>query len=376
MASRPLRVLHVFRTYIPDSKGGAQEVIRQICLSTSRLGVENRVFTPSPCPRPARLELDGATIVRVKLNLEIASCGFCFTGIGEFRRQVAWADVIHYHFPWPFQDILHFVTGVNKPTLLTYHADITRQQSLMTFYAPIMKRFLDTVDRIVCTTDIYKATSEQLIPRHNKVDVIPIGLDPQTYPVPTDDEVASWRQRCGENFFLFVGMLRYYKGLHVLLEACKGRDFKVVIAGKGPLEAALRQQASELQLDNVLFTGEVSNSSKVALLRLCRGIVFPSHMRAEAFGVTLLEGAMFDKPLITAETGSGTSHVNVHEETGLIVPAEDADALAAAMDSLHRNDALASRLGQGARRRFEALFTASIMGERYVETYQRLSGAA
>ena len=367
-----MRVLHVYRTYIPDSKGGTQEVIRQICLSTSKLGVENRVFAPSPRPNPPVLQSDGATTIRVKLNFEIHSCGFCFTGLGEFRRQQAWADVVHYHFPWPFADFMHFITGVDKPTLVTYHADITRQRRLLKLYGPLMNRFLDAADRIVCTTDIYKATSEHLVPRRDKVDVIAIGLDPDSYAAPAQSIVEKWRDRCGEGFFLFVGMLRYYKGLHVLLEACKGRNFQVVVAGKGPLEEELKQQAARLGLDNVTFTGEVSDEAKVALFQLSRGIVLPSHLRAEAFGVSLLEGAMFAKPLITAEMGSGTSHVNVHNETGLVVPAKDSCALAAAIERLHKDDALAQRLGEGAKARFQALFTADAMGECYLEQYKRL----
>ena len=71
-----------------------------------------------------------------------------------------------------------------------------------------------------------------------------------------------------------------------------------------------------LSLNNVTFTGYVPDTIKVALFKLSRGIVFPSYLRAEAFGVTLLEGAMYCKPLISTEVGSGTSHVNVDGETG------------------------------------------------------------
>jgi len=45
--NRPIRVLHVYRTYFPDTQGGGEELIRQICLSTGQQGVENRVFTLS-----------------------------------------------------------------------------------------------------------------------------------------------------------------------------------------------------------------------------------------------------------------------------------------------------------------------------------------
>ena len=79
------------------------------------------------------------------------------------------------------------------------------------------------------------------------------------------------------------------------------------------------------------FLGAIPDEDKVALLTLCYGVVFPSHLRAEAFGVSLLEGAMFGKPMISSEIGTGTSHVNVGGVTGLVVPPGDSAALRAAL---------------------------------------------
>lgn len=376
MANRPPRILHVFRTYLPDTRGGAQEVIRQVCLATSRLGLHTRIFVPSPEPDPALIVVDGIEVVRVHLNAEIASCGFCFTGLAEFRRQVEWADVVHYHFPWPFADAMHFTARVNKPSVVTYHADIVRQRGLLQLYRPLMKRFLDDVDRIIATSDVYLHSSPNLIARKDKVDVIALGLDEESYPEPDEEHVAEVRAQVGEGFFLFIGMLRYYKGLHVLLDACEGAPFRVVIAGDGPLERELKAKAEALALDNVTFCGEVSDDIKVALLQLCRGVVLPSHLRAEAFGVSLLEGTMYSRPLITAETGSGTSYVNRDGETGLVVPPGDAPSLAGALTRLHNEPDLASRLGRGARERFDRLFTAEILGRRHEAVYRELMSNA
>lgn len=365
-------MLHVFRTYIPDTRGGIQEVIRQICRSTSALGIENRVFVPSPNPDPKLIEGDGATTVRVKLNFEIQSCGFCLTGLGEFRRQADWADIIHYHFPWPFQDVMHFLYGSRKPSVLTYHSDIVRQQNLLKVYAPLMNRFLDSVDRIVPTSAVYSESSEHLAKRQDRVRVIPLALAEDSYPEVSPSALEQTRKVYGQDFFLFVGMLRYYKCLDVLVAACQHTDANVVIAGIGPLEAELKQQADELGITNIVFAGEVDDETKVALFSLCRAVVFPSHSRAEAFGVTLLEGAMFGKPLITADIVSGTSHVNRHEETGLAVKAADPVALAEAMSLLQEDASHAQRLGSGARARFDQLFAAEAMGRQYVDVYREL----
>ena len=290
-----------------------------------------------------------------------------------FKRLAKWADVIHYHFPWPFADVLHFATKVNKPTVLTYHSDIVRQRFLGWLYAPLMRRFLGSIDQIVCTSPNYFATSSVLSRFENKVDIVPIGLDEKSYP-PTDDAMLEKvRDTYGENYFLFVGVLRYYKGLHILLEAMKDAPFKVVIVGSGPTEMELKAQAKALELDNVVFAGHVSDAEKVVLFELSRAIVFPSYLRAEAFGITLLEGAMYGKPLISTEVGSGTSHVNIDGETGLVVTPGSSKALRHAMDQMHHRVDMANLMGKRARARFLKLFTGQLMGQRYAQIYRELT---
>ena len=367
-----MKVLHVYRTYFPDTQGGVQEVVRQVSLATSNLGVTNRIFTPSPNPVPQIIEHPEGEIHRVKLNFEVASCGFCFTGIPEFKRQVAWADIVHYHFPWPFADIMHFVAKVSKPTIVTYHSDIVRQRIILPLYTPLMNRFLRKVNRVVCTSPNYLASSVTLSNLRKPCGIIPIGLDRNSYPKPNRDDLNRVEDQYGNNFFLFVGLLRYYKGLHTLIEAAQFTDQKIIIVGSGPIEEELEKQAKELGVKNIIFTGYVSDLEKMALIQLSRALVFPSHLRSEAFGVTLLEGAMNAKPLITAEVGTGTSYVNSHGETGIVVSPENADALAEAINELADDSDLVRKLGAGSLTRFESLFTSTQMANAYLHEYEHL----
>jgi rhamnosyl/mannosyltransferase len=184
--------------------------------------------------------------------------------------------------------------------------------------------------------------------------------------------MSDVESRYGRDFFLFVGVLRYYKGLHILLDAIKDAPYHVIIVGSGPTEQELKQQADELGLTNVTFTGYIDDAEKINLFKLCRGVVFPSYMRSEAFGVTLLEGAMYGKPLISTEVGSGTSHVNIDGETGLVVPPGSSKALREAMDQIYHRPDVARLMGGRARNRFEKLFTGELMGRRYHDLYSRL----
>src|SRR4029079_14830215 len=258
-------------------------------------------------------------------------------------------------------DVVHFATRVSKPTVLTYHSDILRQRTLLKLYRPLMMRFLGSVDRIVATSPNYLATSDVLDKFRDKTDVIPIGIDRSTYPEPSAELLAFWRRRFGDRFFLFVGVLRYYKGLHILLDAIQGTGLPVVIVGSGPVEQELRKHAARLNLANVHFLGLISDEDKVALIKLCFAFVFPSHLRSEAFGVSLLEGAMFGKPMISSEIGTGTTFVNIHGETGLVVAPNSPIALAEALQTLHENPELAHLMGDRAYQRYQKYFTADQM---------------
>ena len=368
-----MRVLHVYRTSFPQTQGGAEELIRQICLNTRRHGVRSRVLSVSRSVQPRVVRGEEAAVFRAKLDFEVASCSVSRQALPMFRRLLKWADLVHYHFPWPFADVLHFAAGVRQPTVLTYHSDVVRQRALGWLYAPLMHRFLESMDRVVCTSPNYLASSPVLSRLQVPLEVIPIGLDPASYPQPTAMHVEQVRRQFGTAFFLFVGVLRYYKCLHILLDAIRGTPLRAVIAGAGPTEAALKRQARQLGLRNVVFAGHVSNETKMALLALSRAVVWPSYLRAEAFGVGLLEGAMQGRALISTEVGSGTSHVNVDGETGLVVAPASPQALRAAMVRLHECPALAERLGAGGRERFSQLFTGALMGDRYAKLYAALT---
>ena len=367
-----MRVLHFYRTSFPDTMGGIEQVINQIASGVTKLGVNVDVLSLTPDKVTRTIEINGYRAHRAKLNFEIASTGFSVSAFLRFSQLAKQADVIHYHFPWPFMDVVHFATRVKKPTVVTYHSDIIRQEQLLKLYRPLKHKFLGSMDHIVATSPNYLATSEVLARYANKVSVIPIGLDKESYPQVKPERLKYWREQIGSKFFLFVGLIRYYKGLHILLEAAQGTDYPIVIVGAGPIEQSLKQQASNLGLRNIHFLGYQSDEDKVALLTLCYSVVFPSHLRSEAFGVSLLEGAMYGKPMISSEIGTGTTYINIKDETGLVVPPSDPIALRQAMTYLWEHPEQAAEMGGRAEERYWRYFTAEQMAKSYTSLYTDL----
>jgi rhamnosyl/mannosyltransferase len=368
-----LKILHVYKSYYPDTVGGIEQVIAQLCTSLRTLGDESRIFTLSPRPTPRVLNRPEGEVHRARTTVEISSNPISITSFAEFRRQLRWADVVHYQFPWPFADLLHMTCARGKPSVVSYQSDIVRQKALLRAYAPLMKSFLSSVDAVVTTSPQYRDSSAVLQELGREVHVIPNGIDEASYPAPPESSVEGWRSLVGEGFFLFVGVLRYYKGLETLLHAAKGFGGRIVIAGTGPELGHLQEHASREGLDNVRFVGNISDEDKMCLLRLARAFVFPSHLRSEAFGMSLLEAAMCAKPMICCEIGTGTSYINVDGETGYVVPPEDPSSLRTTMERMLADENSVRTMGAAARARFEQLFTARRMAQSYHELYRTLA---
>jgi rhamnosyl/mannosyltransferase len=370
-----MRVLHVYRTYYPDPPGGLQEAIRQICLAVKPHGIHSTIFTLSPAPEPATISYPEADVVRLRSWVAPASCDIgglkAFT---TFRRLASMADMVHYFFPWPFADLLHQTLPSHTPAVMTYISDIVRQKCLGRMYTPLMHRTLSQMRAIAASSPAYARTSPILTQAriHPKVQIIPLGIaEPDQVRNAADIDIFL---RLGLNaaqpYVLFLGVLRYYKGLHTIIQAASTIDAPIVIAGSGPEEHHLRSLAAAQRRPNIIFAGQVSDAEKHALLKHCTALVLPSHLRSEAYGMVLIEAAMYARPLVSCEIGTGTSFINQHNRTGFVVPPESPHELGAALNTLVHDPARARSLGRAARRRYEEMFSGSVLGKAYADFFR------
>lgn len=368
----PIKVLHVYKAALPYSLGGVECVIDTLAQGGLEHQLETRVLALADEAKDAPLNFHGYAVYTQKALFAVASTPVSLSLFSKFNALAKWADVIHYHFPWPMMDLLHLFTSVKKPSIVTYHSDIVAQKRLYQFYKPLMHRFLQQMDCVVATSDNYLASSPVLQLYHEKVRVIPIGIHSEAN-LEADPQV--FRQQfptLPEQFFLFIGVLRYYKGLSALLEAMRTLNYPLVIAGAGPLELELKAYAQKWNLKHVHFLGSVSAEAKTVLLKQCSAFIFPSHLRSEAFGISLLEAAMHGKPMISCEIGTGTTYINQDQLTGYVMLPKDPEALRSAMQALLENPQRTVEMGQQARQRYLKMFTADQMIKRYVDLYRKI----
>jgi O-antigen biosynthesis rhamnosyltransferase len=366
-----LKVLHFYKTFYPDSYGGAEQAIHQICRATTREGVSNTVLAVSPTANPIEILSPEHRVVRAKRLLQVASMDVSIDAFKQFKALAKEVDLIHVHYPWPFMDAVLWASQINRPIVLTYHSDIIRQRYLRVAYAPLERWLLNRVDAVVATSPNYSLASSNLNQVTQKLSVIPLALDETSYPSSSEPLPPALMPN---QYFLFVGMLRYYKGLDVLIKACASEPYPIVIAGTGQEASQLRQLAHSLKANNVHFLGEVSEGLKLSLLQHCRAFVFPSNQRSEAFGVSLVEAALHGKPMVSCEIGTGTSFVNQDGQTGLVVMPGQTEPLQAALRSLWEDESKVSNMGRAARHRYETVFAAPLMGRAYAQVYRQLLG--
>ncbi len=165
-----------------------------------------------------------------------------------------------------------------------------------------------------------------------RVVVVPNGVEIGRFaPGPPDRALRAALGLPAEGPIVgYVGRLEHGKGPDVLLAAAERLQQKIpavslLVVGDGPLAPALaaRARAAGVRLTLAGQRGDVA-----ALLRLCDVVAVPS--RQEAFGRILIEAMAAERPVVAAAVG-GIPEVCTDGVTGLLVPPEDPDALAAAL---------------------------------------------
>lgn len=359
----------------PPVEGGIERTIFHLTRLTKE-AFDPSVIVASLSSHPSTREVDGGVQV-----VEVPSYGRLLStpvapGFAAAMRESK-ADLFHFHFPHPTGEVAYLLSGLKTPSVVTYHSDVVRQKAALRLYRPFQERFLACMDVIMPTSRRYLETSEALAPLVDRCLVVPLGLPLEDYELSEEGEARAleFRRQWG-GFVLFLGRLRYYKGLAFLIEAAKSLPgTHIVIAGEGKERLALEEQTYALGLEErVHFLGDVDQAKAVALLHSAAVFCLPAHQRSEAFGLCQVEAMACKLPIVSTDLPTGVPEVNRHEETGLIVPPADSEALTHALHCLLADRPLREKLGAAGRRRAELLYTASRMAEQVSEIYWSVLG--
>lgn len=373
-----MQILHVYKDY-PPVLGGIEQHLHLVARHQARRGHQVTVLVTSLDAKTSVRQEDGVEVVRAGRLAHLASTPVSPALFLEMRRRRP--DLTHLHFPYPPGEVAQLLFGRSRATVVTYHSDVVRQRLLRLIYRPLMMRVLRRVDRILPTSEAYAASSRVLRGFRGKCRVIPLGIETRRFALPGDDtRVIEHRRRFPGPLVLFVGRLRYYKALHVLIEAMGGPALEALAAnllviGRGPMEESWqRLAAASNAAARIHFLGDVEDDELPAFYAAADVFALPSNQRSEAFGLSQVEAMASGTPVVSTELDTGTSFVNLDGETGRVVPAGDAGAFAAALHELLENEDQRQRMGRRAQQRATDEFDVDLMLDRLDEVYAEVLG--
>ena len=255
-------------------------------------------------------------------------------------------DAIHAHFIYP-EGVVAAKLGrrYGVPVVTTEHS----------FWRPWMDRhprvwrqvqaILADVRMITTVSEAVRAQVENMIGDAVESRVLHNVLDEETFVAPSDDDAVD------PNRILFVGVIRHVKGLDLLLRALallrsRRPALSLLVIGRGYLrgyeadEREARRLAAELRLtDCVRWAGELPPSAVAAHMRGSGVVVIPS--RRESFCSVGIEALASGTPVVATRCGGPEEYVS--DACGRLVPVEDPEALACAIDDVLSKRALFDR---------------------------------
>jgi glycosyltransferase involved in cell wall biosynthesis len=220
----------------------------------------------------------GHTVDWASPSVTIGELKIGFPALRDYRGY----DIVHVHGPTPFVSDLVRLNRTVSNLVLTYHSDNSwLSERLSAAYLQVHRLLHSHTPVVIVETRTY---ADRLSGMGGRIVTIPPpGPTEVSAPQQEDDDIDKFR-------VIFVGQLRPYKGVEVLLAAARALpmvDF--VVVGRGPLEAKVSRCAKALP--NVEFLRGVERDRLIRLYRTSHVVCLPSVNTSEAFGICLLEGA-------------------------------------------------------------------------------------
>lgn len=252
------------------------------------------------------------------------------------------------------------------PYLFTVHNLLP---TLNPIQAAVFRTLAGKATRIVAVSDAVANTLERIGVERRRVCVIPNGvalrqnsIDPQQFRM--DHGLTS-----DDHLVLGLGRLSPEKGFDVLISAFLALQPRVpnavlLLAGDGPEAQRLKAQATPVR-DRIRFLGYTSDTAP--LFAVADLVVAPS--RQEGQGIVPLEAMAAERAVIASRVG-GLVETIQDGVTGLLVPVDDAAALAIAMETLLTDIARRERMGAAGRRRVEEEYSLQRQIQRTEAIYQ------
>ncbi|MBR6616491.1 MAG: glycosyltransferase [Oscillospiraceae bacterium] len=240
-------------------------------------------------------------------------------------------DAIHVHFPLltMTDKIWDKLKSYGVPIFVTEHWSKVQTKKLEPFRVSLLKKIVEEAAEFVCVGYPLRDSVKELTGTSRELPVIPNMVSPLFHPANEQKTDDIFR-------FITVGRLVPMKRFNIVIDAF-AKAFKdhenvqLIVAGGGELADTLKNQVQNLGIEKqVTMTGAVEREKVAELMRQADCLVSASVL--ETFGVPFIEAWSSGKPVIAVKPSAIEAYL--HEANGMLVPPDDADALAHAMEQM------------------------------------------
>ena len=373
--------------YDLDVVGGVQAHVHALAAALRRGGDELLVLgpgrsgsRPSSPDRPVTIGLGGS--VAVPANGSRAPLGLDPRVVRRLRRLLhrARPDVVHVHEPLVPLVGPAAAFALDVPRVLTFHAT-AEGGSLPHLYRAVRapaRRIVAQADALTAVSPVAAAFHARMLGLDvDRFEIVPNGVDVRRFATAAAARRdVSTDHRDPAPLVVFLGRLEHRKGADVAVQAflrlaADRPDVRMRVLGDGPLAPAiarLRDSAAPDVAERLDLHGRAAPGELPGLLAAADVAVLPSR-GGESFGIVLLEAMAADVPIVATDI-PGYRAVARHDREALLVPPDDAEALAAALGRVLDDPALAGRLRTAGRARAEE-HDWSAVAERMRRIYHR-----
>ncbi len=283
--------------------------------------------------------------------------------------QRAQYDLIHIHEPFMPLGSLQALRRSDAATLGTFHGSERVGRLGYRVAAPLLRRWGRRLD--ACTA-VSATALRAARPFADAAEVIPCPVDRARFAAPLPPPPAM---PGGRPYVLFVGRADKRKGLRTLLRAFEllrreQPDAHLIVAG--PMDRAMRALSSRTHggplAGAVSFVGQVEPSALPSYYQHASVFCSPAN-GGESFGIVLAEGMAAGTPIVATQIDGYTDVVEAEREA-VLVPPNDAGALANGLTRVLGDGPLADRLRRAGREHARA-FDVATVGRRHLDLYHR-----
>lgn len=314
-----------------------------------------------------------AALVRASWGARLALVGFMgasFRCAVQVRREHR-PQLVHAHWWFPGGVVGSWLSGLSHlPMVTTMHGTDLRIARDVPIARSPFRRVMQASAEVTAVSSWLADEAAALMPDGRRPVVAPM-------PVATELFSANGNGVAHRDSLLYVGRLSEQKGVDKLLRAVARQrtPARLEIVGDGAEADALRTLAGELGIaDRVRWHGTLSQERLPELYRRATALVVPS--REEGLGLVAVEAMLCGTPVVAFDSG-GLRDVVQHDRTGVLVPQDDVDALAASLDELLDDGAAErrARLGEAGRLFALGAFSPESAARRYAGIYRAALGA-